>query len=113
MAKNIGFCFGVRRAIEMAQKASKAGQVYTYGEIIHNADVVRELEKEGIRSCEALAELKEGDTLVIRSHGVPPSVYQDCENVGIRLIDATCPYVKRIHRIVAHYESFGYQVVIV
>ena len=100
MAKNSGFCFGVRRAVEMAEQcAQERGTVYTYGNIIHNDSVVRELAEKGVHSVEDLTSLNAGDTLIIRAHGAPPAVYEECEARGIRLIDATCPYVKRIHKI--------------
>ncbi|MEA4940375.1 MAG: bifunctional 4-hydroxy-3-methylbut-2-enyl diphosphate reductase/30S ribosomal protein S1 [Christensenella sp.] len=100
LAKNSGFCFGVRRAVEMAQQcAGERGKVYTYGNIIHNEQVVAELETQGVYSVNDLSSLTAGDTLIIRAHGAPPSVYRECEQRGIQLIDATCPYVKRIHQI--------------
>ncbi len=100
LAKNSGFCFGVRRAVEMAEQcAQERGTVYTYGNIIHNDSVVRELAEKGVHSVEDLTSLNAGDTLIIRAHGAPPAVYEECEARGIRLIDATCPYVKRIHKI--------------
>ena len=101
LAKNSGFCFGVRRAVEMAEQcAAECGTVYTYGNIIHNESVVRELAEKGVHSVENIDTLNAGDTLIIRAHGAPPAVYEACERKGIRLIDATCPYVKRIHKIV-------------
>lgn len=100
LAKNSGFCFGVRRAVEMAQQcAGERGKVYTYGNIIHNEQVVAELETQGVYSVSDLSSLAAGDTLIIRAHGAPPSVYRECEQRRIQLIDATCPYVKRIHQI--------------
>lgn len=101
LAKNSGFCFGVRRAVEMAEQcAAECGTVYTYGNIIHNESVVRELAEKGVHSVENIDTLNAGDTLIIRAHGAPPAVYEASERKGIRLIDATCPYVKRIHKIV-------------
>ncbi|MDP3447448.1 MAG: 4-hydroxy-3-methylbut-2-enyl diphosphate reductase [Eubacteriales bacterium] len=100
LAKNSGFCFGVRRAVEMAEQCAAEGKtVYTYGNIIHNDSVVRELAENGVHSIENLESLSTGDTLIIRAHGAPPAVYEACEARSIHLIDATCPYVKRIHKI--------------
>ena len=80
LAKNSGFCFGVRRAVEMAQQcAGERGKVYTYGNIIHNEQVVAELETQGVYSVNDLSSLTAGDTLIIRAHGAPPSVYEECE----------------------------------
>ena len=113
LAKNSGFCFGVRRAVEMAEQcAAECGTVYTYGNIIHNEEVVRELAQKGVHSVENLTSLEKGDTLIIRAHGAPPSVYEESERTGIRLIDATCPYVKRIHRIVEKATEEGNTVLI-
>jgi (E)-4-hydroxy-3-methyl-but-2-enyl pyrophosphate reductase len=113
MAKNSGFCFGVRRAVEMAERyAEERGPVYTYGNIIHNESVVQELAEKGVRSLEDLERLKPGDTLIIRAHGAPPFVYEACEASGVTLVDATCPYVKRIHQIVAKAAQSGQTVLI-
>lgn len=101
VAKNAGFCFGVRRAVELARKeARERGKVYTWGKLIHNEDVVKSLSEEGILPVETLGELSAGDTLIIRAHGAPPSLYTACEERGIRTVDATCPFVERIHPIV-------------
>ena len=79
LAKNSGFCFGVRRAVEMAEQCAKeSGTVYTYGNIIHNESVVQELAQKGVHSVETLESLHAGDTLIIRAHGAPPSVYEEC-----------------------------------
>lgn len=100
LAKNSGFCFGVRRAVEMAEScARERGRVYTYGHIIHNESVVAELEEKGVFAVSGTDGLREGDTLIIRAHGAPPVVYEDCKARNLELIDATCPFVKRIHTI--------------
>ena len=101
VAKNAGFCFGVRRAVELAKNEARArGKVYTWGKLIHNEAVVQSLSTEGILPVETLDEVSAGDTLVIRAHGAPPSLYAACEERGIRTVDATCPFVERIHPIV-------------
>lgn len=113
LAKNSGFCFGVRRAVEMAEQcAADCGTVYTYGNIIHNDNVVRELAEKGVHSVENIENLKAGDTLIIRAHGAPPEIYEACKQRGITLIDATCPYVKRIHKIVQKAAEEGNTVLI-
>ena len=99
-AKHSGFCFGVSRAIELVNKAAETdARVFTYGKIIHNESVVRELASRGIRAIESTDELRPGDTLVIRAHGAPTEIFRACEEKGVRVVDATCPFVKRIHRI--------------
>ena len=113
LAKNSGFCFGVRRAVEMTEALAKErGTIYTYGHIIHNEDVVAELEQKGVHSVENLSALKAGDTLVIRAHGAPPAVYEQARVLGLKLEDATCPYVKRIHAIVSKAAGEGRKVFI-
>ena len=117
VAKTAGFCFGVKRAVdqvyEQIEKAEKP--VCTYGPIIHNQEVVRDLEEKGVRvleSLEELSELSEG-TVIIRSHGVGRHVYEILEQNKIRIVDATCPFVKKIHRIVQEQEEKGRRIVIV
>ena len=101
VARNAGFCFGVRRAVEMAQNEVRdRGKVYTWGKLIHNETVIRDLAAEGIQPVETLDGLEAGDTLIIRAHGAPPSLFADCRKRGIRTVDATCPFVHRIHPIV-------------
>ena len=112
-AKHSGFCFGVSRAIELVNGAAEQNaRVFTYGKIIHNEGVVAELEARGIRAVESLDALSAGDTLVIRAHGAPPEVFRTCEEKGVRVVDATCPFVKRIHRIVEQAAGNGERVAI-
>ena len=102
VAKTAGFCFGVERAVEKVYEHADENKVYTYGPIIHNETVVADLKKKGVLVIESLEELKsmnEG-TIIIRSHGVEKSIYDLIEEKGLKLVDATCPFVKKIHRIV-------------
>ena len=116
LAKSAGFCFGVKRAVEKVyEQIQKEQKIYTYGPIIHNEEVVKDLEKHGVQVIEgedALKELKEG-ALVIRSHGVPKRIYELIEKNGLDCIDATCPFVKRIHNIVEKESSEGKKIVII
>ncbi len=113
IAENIGFCFGVERAIDIARKeCEKNGKIYTYGELIHNSDVIEGLRSEGIIPAETLGEIPEGSTVIIRSHGVGPKEIEECAVRGLNAIDATCPFVKRIHHIVQEYSEKGYSVVV-
>ena len=107
VGKHSGFCFGVQRAVRLAEEAAKNGAVYTYGNIIHNEDVVEELRQKGIVPVSDLESLKPGDTLIIRAHGAPPELYAKCESLGLHLIDATCPFVAKIHRIVQRAAEAG------
>ncbi len=112
-AKHSGFCFGVSRAIEMVNKAAETdARVFTFGKIIHNEGVVRALEARGIYAVESVDALQAGDTLVIRAHGAPPEVFRAAAEKGVRVIDATCPFVKRIHRIVERATEAGERVAI-
>ena len=99
-AKHIGFCFGVKRAISLAREAASQGTVYTYGALIHNGDVIARLEQEGIHAVKTLEEIPQGATAVIRSHGLSPRKRVALESRAGRVLDATCPFVARIHEIV-------------
>lgn len=112
-AESAGFCFGVSRAVETVEKLlNENRRVCTLGPIIHNMEVVGELSKRGCRVIESIDELNEGEVLVIRSHGVPKSVTDEVERREIDCRDATCPFVKKIHRIVGNSDPEGDIVVI-
>lgn len=112
LAKSAGFCFGVKRAVDYAY--SKAGQqdIYTYGPIIHNKEVTGDLDKKGVKVTENLDEVKKGE-IIIRSHGVPPRVYEDIEKRNLKYTDCTCPFVKKIHNIVRDNYNKGRSIIIV
>ena len=117
LAKSAGFCFGVKRAVDKVyqQTEEKNGKIYTYGPIIHNEEVVKDLEKRGvcvIETQEALKDCKDG-TVVIRSHGVGKEVYDLLKRENISYVDATCPFVLKIHRLVEKYSNDNYHVVII
>ena len=102
VAKSAGFCFGVSRAVELVEKAAQEGRkVATLGPIIHNRHVVDKFEKMGVRVIEAPEEALPGETVIIRSHGISRAVYERLEAQKVEIIDATCPFVKRIHTIVS------------
>lgn len=117
VAKTAGFCFGVKRAVEQVYKQVEEGvkPICTYGPIIHNEEVVRELEEKGVRIInneEELAQVNEG-TVIIRSHGVAEKIYKLIEAKNLHMVDATCPFVKKIHRIVRQHSEQGAEVVII
>ena len=117
LAKTAGFCFGVQRAVDTVHTQIEEGiaPIYTYGPIVHNETVVHELEEKGVRVLnteEELIELKEG-TVIIRAHGVGKHIYDLLEGKGIRLVDATCPFVRKIHRIVQKEEAEGRKILII
>lgn len=113
-AEEAGFCFGVKRAIDFAINAAKDGKnepVYTLGPLIHNPQVVAQLEELGIKSIDSIDEIKEG-TIIIRSHGVSPEVIDQARAKGLKIIDATCPYVKNAHTYAKKLINEGYQTII-
>ncbi len=116
LAKTAGFCFGVERAVEKVyEEAEKGGVIHTYGPIIHNEEVVRDLHDRGVRVIEneeEIDQIKEG-TIIIRSHGVSRQIDEKIRGTGLNCVDATCPFVKRIHRIVENKSAEGYHIVIV
>lgn len=103
VAKSAGFCFGVNRAINIVNNLlDKNVKVSTLGPIIHNMEVVNELESRGCKAVSSIDEVENGATLVIRSHGVPKYVIDKLVENGVKYEDATCPFVKKIHNIVAN-----------
>ena len=113
VAKSAGFCYGVRRAVEMAERAAAQGPVYLLGHITHNDHVIRRLEELGAVTISAPEEAPEGATVLIRAHGEPDSTFQALQARGCRVLDATCPNVTRIHEIVRDAEARGRMPVIV
>ena len=108
IAKSAGFCFGVSRAVELVEQAAAAGKkVATLGPIIHNRHVVNKFEAMGVRVIETPEEARADETVIIRSHGVTREVVERLEKTGAEIIDATCPFVKRIHSIVSREEEKG------
>ena len=104
-AKSAGFCFGVKRAVEIAEKtAEENGSCYTLGELIHNGSEIARLQKLGVYPIDSPHDLPQGRTLIIRSHGVAKSVTDYIHDKGISCIDATCPFVAKIHNIVSKSE---------
>ncbi|MCC8017272.1 MAG: 4-hydroxy-3-methylbut-2-enyl diphosphate reductase [Lachnospiraceae bacterium] len=117
LAEKAGFCFGVNRAVDTVyREASSGGQpVYTFGPIIHNEEVIADLEKKGVKMIGSLDQARAlgGGTIVIRSHGVPKAVQDALADAGLNVVDATCPFVKKIHNIVHEYSGKGYFILIV
>lgn len=117
VAKSAGFCFGVQRAVDSVYKEleENSGKIYTFGPIIHNEQVVENLNKKGIEvidTVEQLKEIKEG-TVVIRSHGVAKEIYDVLEQQKLKMVDATCPFVKKIHNIVLDESNNGKTIIII
>ncbi len=114
VAEHAGFCFGVKRAISLAERASKNGDiVYTIGPLIHNPQEVQRLSSMGVVVLTSEENLKSGDTVIIRSHGIPPQKERELVSKGLKVVDATCPYVKAVHEAVVRLVNEGYFVVLV
>lgn len=119
VAKSAGFCFGVKRAVdnvyEQIEKNTEGKRIYTFGPIIHNEEVVKDLESKGVSVVNTLDELKnikEG-IIIIRSHGTTKETYDVIERNHLTLIDATCPFVKKIHKIVQNEKNNGRHIIII
>ena len=117
-AKTAGFCFGVRRAVDTVYEQlgkNEQKKIYTYGPIIHNAEVVKDMEKKGVvvlQSEEELEALTEG-IVIIRSHGIEKRIHEKLSKRNITVVDATCPFVKKIHRIVERESAQGKYIIII
>ena len=101
-AEYAGFCFGVRQAIEKAEEAARnsIGDIFSMGSLIHNERVTQDLEAKGIKIINNLNEVSEGDKVIIRSHGEGKNFYDEADIKKIQLVDATCPFVAKIHNLV-------------
>ena len=113
LADKAGFCFGVKRAINTAFEAADKGRVFCLGPLIHNPQEVERLRKAGVETVEDFSTLKPGDSLIIRSHGVPPRVLTQAGDMGLTVIDLTCPFVGKAQRDAEKLQKEGYQVVVV
>ena len=114
LAKSAGFCYGVRRAVELAERTAEEGRpCVMLGSIIHNKDVIARLAEKGLTAVERPEDVPEGSAVIIRSHGEGRAVYDQLRARGVEILDATCPNVTRIHQIVAQAEETGRQPVIV
>ncbi len=111
IGENAGFCYGVKRAVDNAKKEAKIGITYCLGEIVHNQNVIDNLEKEGIIFINYIEEAR-GKT-IIRAHGVPKEVYEKAKEINIPLIDLTCPSVLKIQQMVEDYSRKDYFIIIV
>lgn len=115
-AKSAGFCFGVQRAVDKVyEELEKDNKVYTLGPIIHNQEVIKDISKKGATLISSLDEIKDNKnvSVLIRSHGVGKDVYEKAKANNINLVDATCPYVKKIHNIVKRHAELGVYIIII
>lgn len=108
LAQTAGFCFGVNRAVDLVYSMLGEGKtVYTLGPIIHNPQVVADLERRGVVIVEEIGAVPQGAVIVVRTHGVPAAVIQAIQDKGLECCDATCPFVSKIHKIVAKQSDWG------
>jgi len=113
LAKSAGFCFGVKRAIDIALKTAASGRnIYMLGDIVHNEDVVRQIEGSGIKKIKRISSGKD-KTLLIRAHGTGLKTFKKAKQSGYAIIDATCPMVKEIHKIAHDMEEKGYAIIVI
>jgi len=114
LARQAGFCFGVQRALRLTEEALKGGDgpLYVLGALIHNPQVVSDLEARGLEVISSLAEIESG-RVIVRSHGVSPTVYRDAQEKGLELVDATCPLVKRAQEAAALLKRERYSVILI
>ena len=117
VAKNAGFCFGVERAVNRAyEEASNSDKtIYTYGPIIHNDEVVKDMEEKGVKVIKYLDEFDSipKGIVIIRSHGISRYEHERLQNAGFKIMDATCPFVLKIHRLVEKHSSEGSHIIII
>ena len=113
-AKQYGFCYGVKRAVEMADRAATLpGKTYTYGNLIHNPQVVADLLAKGVANVDAIQDAPDGANIIIRSHGVLPEAYELAATKHCHVVDATCPNVQKAQKTAADFQSVGKKVLIV
>ena len=115
VAREAGACFGVQRALDMAKQLSEEveGPLYTLGPLIHNPIVVADLDARGVKVTEDAREVEPGATVLLRTHGVSPQVELDAQSAGAHVVDATCPFVKKCHKVAERLASECYQVIVV
>ena len=114
VAKDAGYCFGVRNAVDQAYKTTKEyGDVYMLGHIVHNENVVKDLEKSGTKVVDSLDQVPAGKPLLFRAHGTEPNIWEQARKKNLNIIDATCPLVTEIHEEVRKLERDGRQIIII
>lgn len=112
IAKHAGFCFGVKRAIDEIKKLNNKKTVYVLGKLIHNPQVIANLEKKGVKSIGNLKKIKKGSTIIISAHGISDKIIKKLKKRNFEVIDCTCPLVKKVHNITKKEEKQGYTIII-
>lgn len=115
IARNAGFCFGVKRAMKMAwnEVEQYSDSIYALGPIIHNKQAVSKYEEKGLKTVDSIDFIPSNNHMIIRSHGVSESIYKDATQKNINIVDTTCPFVKKIHDIVRNHYNEGYKIIVI
>ncbi|MGO0905303.1 4-hydroxy-3-methylbut-2-enyl diphosphate reductase [Clostridioides difficile] len=115
IAKNAGFCFGVKRAMKMAwdEVEKNYSGIYALGPLIHNKQAVARYEQKGLKTVDEIDIIPDYENMIIRSHGVPEKVYKEAKNKKLKIVDTTCPFVKKIHTVVSEYHNKGYEIIVI
>lgn len=115
IAKNAGFCFGVKRAMKMAwdEVEKNDSGIYALGPLIHNKQAVARYEQKGLKTVDVIDIIPDYENMIIRSHGVPEKVYKEAKNKKLKIVDTTCPFVKKIHTVVSEYHNKGYEIIVI
>lgn len=115
IAKNAGFCFGVKRAMKMAwdEVEKNDSGIYVLGPLIHNKQAVARYEQKGLKTVDEIDVIPDYENMIIRSHGVPEKVYKEAKNKKLKIVDTTCPFVKKIHTVVSEYHNKGYEIIVI
>ena len=114
VAESAGFCYGVSRALDAVLKAAdtRGKPMFTLGPLIHNPQVIEKLAEQGVRSVRSMDEIPAGSIMVVPSHGVPIRVMEQARASGLEIVDVTCPFVRKVHRVAESLSNHGYQVVV-
>ncbi|MCC0700241.1 4-hydroxy-3-methylbut-2-enyl diphosphate reductase [Clostridioides sp. ZZV15-6383] len=115
IAKNAGFCFGVKRAMKMAwdEVEKNDSGIYALGPLIHNKQAVAKYEEKGLKTVNEIDTIPNHENMIIRSHGVPENIYKEAKDKKIKIVDTTCPFVKKIHTVVSEYHNKGYEIIVI
>lgn len=115
IAKNAGFCFGVKRAMKMAWDEVEKNDfgIYALGPLIHNKQAVAKYEEKGLKTVDEIDIIPNYENMIIRSHGVPENIYKEAKEKKLKIVDTTCPFVKKIHTVVSEYHNKGYEIIVI
>ena len=115
IAKNAGFCFGVKRAMKMAWDEFEKNDsgIYALGPLIHNKQAVAKYEEKGLKTVNEIDTIPNHENMIIRSHGVPENIYKEAKDKKLKIVDTTCPFVKKIHTVVSEYHNKGYEIIVI